>query len=452
MDDATIAALSTPPGRGGLAVIRISGPATGSILLKIIAGLPGELVSHRAYHGYVHKGDQRIEECVVVFFKGPNSFTGEDVAEISIHGNPFMVEEVLDLIFQQQARGALPGEFTYRAFKNGKMDLIQAESINELIHANSRYHALMKFGSLEGKLSQLVKDIRTRLKDLAIKIETKIEFEEDQYLEPLQIDEELQDSMKMVRQILENSRFNEILDRGIKVVIVGKANVGKSSLFNTLLLEERSITSPSPGTTRDFIKEKKYIDGLPVELMDVAGMNRQVRDDVEKQGIERSLEGIKTSDAVIFMTDAATGLEDSDQEIYGLVRGKKLLIVINKMDVAIPQKVAGISEEFKSDTIIKISVQERQNISLVDDFLKSVVAQFKWQGEIPLVNHRQRNVLLRLQNYLIRVVEQVEGGIRESEIIAEDIRQALYAIGELTGEVTTEEILAKIFADFCVGK
>lgn len=389
---------------------------------------------------------------MVLFFKGPNSYTGEDVAEVSLHGNPFMVEEVLDLIFQRQVRCALPGEFTYRAFKNGKMDLIQAEAINELIHANSRYHALMKFGSLEGKLSHLVADIRSRLKELAVKIETKIEFEEDQNLEPIGIGEELQESLEKIDRILEHSRFNEVLDRGIRVVIVGKANVGKSSLFNHLLLEERSITSPLPGTTRDFIKEKKYIDGLPVDLVDVAGVNRRVKDDIERQGIERSLEGIKESDAVIFMTDAVSGLTESDLEIYNLVSQKKRLVVVNKMDVAIDSKVYEISRQFNQDKIVKISVTQQQNLSAVEDFLREVVAQFKWQGEMPLVNQRQRNGLRDLKKNLENIFQQVEEGVRHSEMVAEDIRQALEVIGRLTGEVVTEEILGQIFSKFCVGK
>ncbi len=323
MDGGTIAALSTPAGRGGIAVIRISGDLTKDIIRKVIENVPGKIRDRNAYHSYILDSDRRVEECIYTFFKSPNSYTGEDVVEISIHSNPFLAESVLKQIFGNGAREALPGEFTLRAFKNGKIDLIQAESVNELINANSKYYAEMKFGNLEGKLSAFLGKLKNELIGLAVKIESIIEFQEDQSLETIEFTPELESSKLRIDKIISSYRFNDVLDKGLQVVIVGKANVGKSSLFNALLLEDRSITSSIPGTTRDFIREKIFIKGYPVELTDVAGINSGSEDDIEKLGIKRSMDIVENSDAVIFLLDGSAGIDDNDRIIYELIKGKK---------------------------------------------------------------------------------------------------------------------------------
>ncbi len=452
MDDETIAALSTPPGRGGIAVIRISGQRTQHILREIVENLPEEITPRRAYHSFIVEKGKRIDECLVVFFKAPHSYTGEDLAEISIHANPFIIEAVLELILEIHARSALAGEFTYRAFKNGKIDLIQAESVNELINANSRYYATMKFGSLEGKLSQLFDKIKDNLVQLGIKIETRIEFEEDQYLGEISIAEELQDTKKNLDQVLANSRYNEILNKGLNVVIVGKVNVGKSSLFNTLLMEDRAITSAIPGTTRDFLKEKLYIDGLPVEITDAAGINQQTRDEIEAAGIRRSLEKIDKSDAVIFMLDASQECSREDQEIYNLIKQKRKIVTANKIDIVNPRALAGIKARFPAEQILEISVTESINIEKVRTFLKTLVNDVTDRGLDLTVNQRQKQHLERLQEALLNIEQMVKTRSNSLEIIAEEIRQALHIIGQLMGEITPEDILHGIFSQFCVGK
>ena len=278
----------------------------------------------------------------MTYFKGPKSYTGEDVSEIAVHSSPFIVEAVLELIFRHNVRQALPGEFTFRAFKNGKMDLIQAESVNELINANSRYHALMKFDNLEGKLSDLVSSLRRHLMELGVRIESIIEFQEDQYLEHIEISNEIKKTMQIVQRVVSHAKFNDMLDKGFNIVIAGKVNVGKSSLFNHLLMEDRSIISSIPGTTRDFIREKVYIDGFPFDITDVAGINSATDDHIETIGIARSFEKIETSDAVIFLLDASRPLEDTDIRIYDSIRQKERLILINKIDVAQPDHLKAI--------------------------------------------------------------------------------------------------------------
>jgi tRNA modification GTPase len=451
MYDDTIAALSTPKGRGGIAVIRICGKETQTILKSIIYPFPNPVLPNKAFHSYIIKEKKRIDECVVVYFKAPHSYTGEDLAEISVHSNPFMVEEILSLIFKNNARGAMPGEFTYRAFKNGKMDLIQAESVNEFINANSKYYAFMKFGSLEGKLSNIILKIKENLIQLGIKIETRIEFEEDQYLEGIQVNKELENTMITLEHILQNSRFNSVLDQGLNIVVTGKVNVGKSSLFNTLLMQDRSIISSIPGTTRDFIKEKIYIKGFPIDLTDVAGINQKTHDDIEAMGIERSLEKIANSEAVIFMLDSSRPLEEIDFEIYQLIRDKRKLMVVNKTDVKDQLVLDQVKETFKNERIVEISVKQNRNIRAINAFLEDLVENLEIEDIEFTINQRQKHLFEELSVILKGIDDMVRIGT-ETELIAEEVRRALEIIGSLMGEVTTDDLLEGIFSEFCVGK
>jgi tRNA modification GTPase len=454
-DNDTIAALATPWGRGGIAVIRISGKKTQPILKKIIEKCPTPLTPGKTYHSFVTDGKKRIDECVMVFFKAPHSYTGEDTAEISVHSNPFLVEEILNLIYKpgkKETRSALPGEFTYRAFKNGKMDLLQAESVNELINANSRYFAHMKFGTLEGKLSRLMEELKGELINLGVRIETKIEFEEDQFFDEISITDQLNAPSKRLESLLTNARFNELLNKGLNVVIVGKVNVGKSSLFNTLLMEDRSIISHIPGTTRDFIREKIYINGFPIEITDAAGINRETRDDIEAQGIQRSLEKVKHCDAVIFMLDASSPLHRSDKEIYDLIEPKKKLVVVNKLDIKEQTVLDTITAYFKKEEIVHISVKQHSNIDAITGFFKEIINDIKGKETDFTINQRQKLALEELQAILTRVKEMAATHSSHVEIMAEEIRRAVEIIGQLMGEITPDDILNKIFSQFCVGK
>ncbi len=471
IDNETIAALSTPPGKGGIAVIRISGPETRTLLNNILEKLPAKTAAgkdlpkpRRAFHDYIidKTTGKKWDECILVFFKGPKSYTGEDMAEISVHGNPFIVEAVLGLITRQGVRPALPGEFTYRAYQNGKMDLIQAESVNQLINANSEVYARVTFGSLEGRLSKLLETLKDHLVQLGIKIETKIEFEEDQYFDEITISKELNDSLVALEKILANSRFNEVWNKGLNIVLAGKVNVGKSSLFNALLLEERSIISHIPGTTRDFIKEKFYIDGLPIEITDVAGINQDTQDEIEHRGVQRTLDKIANSDAVIFLLDASRPLEQADFDIYQIIEKKQKLIVINKIDIADPSVTQDIHNHFASTKAappLEISVKKDSGIDNVREFIKSLAGNFEGKAIDFAVNNRQKKSLEKLHQVLTTVSQMIaeedsaSGSFSSNaEIAAEEIRRAIEIIGELLGEITPDDILNQIFSQFCVGK
>lgn len=462
MDDDTIAALSTPMGRGGIAVIRISGARTSFILKQIIDNLPEPVASRRVYHAFVISKGKKIDECTVVFFRSPRSYTGEDLAEISIHSNPFVIEEALDLIMAQGARKALAGEFTYRAFKNGKIDLIQAEGVNELINANSRFFAHLQMDSIQGKLSALIGKLKTNLIEMGIRIETAIEFEEDQFLNREDIlggAELIHETRDILNHILSHSMFNDVLNKGIQVVIAGKVNVGKSSLFNCLLMEDRAIVSEKPGTTRDFIKEKIFLEGFPFDIVDIAGINLAGRDEIECQGIRRGYDKIESSDAVIFVVDASAGIDGDDLKIFKHVKTKRMIIVANKIDALKRSALSAIQAGFNGERILKVSAKENTGINEIFSFFKDLLKSIKPKEWHFSFNHRQKTLFHDLDGVIEKIGEMLETGrpgrghaLRNAEIIAEEIRNALRIIGQLTGEVSNRDILDGIFSKFCVGK
>jgi tRNA modification GTPase len=339
------------------------------------------------------------------------------------------------------------------------MDLIQAESINELINANSKYFAFLKFDGVEGKLSNLIQKVRDNLIGLGIKIETVIEFQEDQFLDHIQIQNEIDETIRTLEQILSHSGLNDVLNKGLNIVIIGKVNVGKSSLFNTLLMEERAITSHTPGTTRDFIKERLYIDGFPFEIIDVAGINNKSESIIESEGMKRGYERIRQSDAVVFMLDASIPLDELDYEIYERIKKKNRILVANKMDIVNPDVLQQIKSTFEQEKIYEISAKEGSNIEDIFDFFKNLRKLNVNKNIHFSLNQRQKNlldslsdILKRLKNLSKTETDNGSADIQHAEIIAEEIRSAIDIIGQLTGEISTQEIIEGIFSQFCIGK
>jgi tRNA modification GTPase len=452
MDEETIVALATPPGRAGIAVIRLSGSQSETILAQIFQPWPGKIQARRSTHGYIHEAGRRIDEGLVVFFKAPRSYDGEDMAEISLHSNLFIVEAVLALICKNGARPALPGEFTYRAFRNGKLDLLQAEAVNDLIRANSLNYSLMEFNNLEGQLSKTVAGVRAALLQAAVDIETRIEFAEDQQIETTGAGPALTAAYASLETILASSRFSEILNKGLQVVIAGRVNVGKSSLFNALLMKERSIVSELPGTTRDYIEEMLFLEGFPFHITDVAGIRAMASDDIETQGMRRSQERIAQADAVMFMVDASLPLEESDCEIYRLLESKKRILLANKSDLAQPEVVESIRSAFPGEAVHLLSAKNGENLEAAVDFLKNLLRQLPDASGVTALNLRQRILLEKLHEKIGLIVKQQAQAHSPTELVAEEIRQGLATIGELTGAIGADDILRGVFAKFCIGK
>ncbi|MCX6556042.1 MAG: tRNA uridine-5-carboxymethylaminomethyl(34) synthesis GTPase MnmE [Candidatus Aminicenantes bacterium] len=452
MDDGTIVALATPPGKAGIAVIRLSGNDCQAIVNSLFEPQPAEWQARRSYHGFIRAEGRRIDECLVTLFKAPRSYSGENMAEISLHANAFIVEEVIGLACRLGARLALPGEFTYRAFRNHKMDLLQAEAVNSLIRANSRVYALMEFNNLEGRLSKRIGSLRERLTQMAIAVETELEFAEDQQLEMADAGQGLRAAAGDVEAILSQSRFHDVLDQGMRVVIAGKVNVGKSTLFNALLMKERSIISHLPGTTRDYIQEKLHLNGLPFQITDMAGIRDGSTDDIENQGMRRSLDQIAQADAVIVMVDASLPLDASDRTIGRLSNGKKRILLANKRDRAKQRAVKGIRQAFPGETVHLVSAKNGENLEVVVDFLKCLWHELGDPATTILVNLRQKSLLEKLL-LTLRGIERMRAQRPvQAEALAEEIRHGLQLIGELTGAVSSAEILDGIFAQFCIGK
>ena len=435
MDEETIVALATPPGQAGIAVIRFSGSLSQDILNRIIRPLPKKWQPRRCCHGFIQDGSRRLDECLAVFFPAPRSYSGEDMAEISLHSNLFIVEEALALACRHGARPALPGEFTYRAFRNGKLDLLQAEAVNDLIRANSRAGSLLEFDNLEGRLSQAVGAVRAALLQEAAEIESAIEFAEDQHLAVGNEGSALDEAAAALDRILAASRFSEVLAQGLKVVIAGRVNVGKSSLFNALLLQERSIVSALPGTTRDFIDETLRLDGFVFRVSDVAGIRPAAGDDIENQGMQRSLDKIAGADAVLFMVDASQPLAECDLEIARRLGAKKRMLLANKSDLSREDVIRSIREAFPEETVHLVSAKNGDNLEAVSAFLKGLLRDLPDAAGVVAVNLRQKGLLQELRDGINRI-----RGLQTP------------APGELTGEIGADDILRGVFARFCIGK
>jgi tRNA modification GTPase len=453
MDEETIVALATPLGPGGIALIRFSGSRSQEILGRIVRPLPAAPRARHSYHGFLHDGERRIDECLAVLFRAPRSYSGEDMAEISLHANPFLVEEALALACRLGARPALPGEFTYRAFRNGKMDLLQAEAVNDLVRAGSRAGSRLEFGNLEGRLSRAVAALRDLLLRAAVEVEAGIEFAEDQHLAAAgDAGAALAAAATTLEAVLASARFSEVLSRGLRVVIAGRVNVGKSSLFNALLLRERSIISELPGTTRDYIEETLLLDGFAFRLSDVAGIRADGGDAVEALGMRLSRERIAASDAALFVLDASQPLQAEDREVDRLLAGKPRLLLANKCDLAGDEVVAGVRAAFPGEALHLVSARQGTNLDAVTDFLRGLLRGIPDAAAATALNLRQRSLLERLGERIAQARRLLATAPPASELAAEEIRQGLGLIGELTGAIGAEDILRGVFAGFCIGK
>jgi tRNA modification GTPase len=452
----TIAAIATAisPQQGSVGIVRLSGDHAVAIAQAIFhAGGKQIWESHRVIYGYVKNPltNAVVDESLLLLMKAPRSFTREDVVEFHCHGGIMAVQQVLNLCLENGARLAEAGEFSLRAFLNGRIDLTQAESINDLVGAKSAQAAQSAIASLRGKLAYSLKYLRSKCLNVLTEIEARIDFEDD--LPPLDgewVKTEIGLVSKESQQILATADRGELLRTGLKVAIVGRPNVGKSSLLNAWSRSDRAIVTDLPGTTRDVVDSQLVVGGIPIQVLDTAGI-RETEDVVEKIGVERSRQAAQSADLVLMVIDASIGWIEKDMEIYNIVSNRPVILVINKIDLAPNPSPNG--RGVGGIPIVKTAASQNQGIEdLESAILKCIQQDAIAAANLDVaINQRQKACLLRvvqsLDNVQIAIADQLP-----LDFWTIDLRAAISAIGEITGEEVTESVLDQIFSRFCIGK
>jgi len=462
MLDDTIAAIATPLGEGGLAVIRLSGPnalqvADGSFEPLGKSSLkPTQALTHTIHYGRVVRQNKVVDEVLLAVMRAPRTFTREDVVEITCHGGLLPAKLVLETVLESGARLALPGEFTKRAFLNGRLDLAQAEAVADLIHSRTELALAAANEQLAGKLSQRINQLRDEMLKTLAHIEAHIDFP-DEDISPdtkEKLAARLVSSLAFMDELLRTANEGQILRRGIRAAIIGRPNVGKSSLLNQLLGHDRAIVSPIPGTTRDTIEETANIRGLPVVFVDTAGL-RESADQIEIEGIRRSRQTLAGAELILHVLDAAEPLTAADEKYLAEFAGKKRIVICNKIDLLesgapLPLPSRG---EGGGEGSVNVSCLTGKGIEELKDTIKTLV----WSGEIKaemlqvMINSRHQDALKRARDAAQRTLEALRGNLT-LELVALDLRIAVSAIGEIVGKTTTEDLLDSIFGQFCIGK
>jgi tRNA modification GTPase len=452
----TIAAISTPIGEGGLGIVRISGPRAFFIGNKIFTKKVSRLPSHTIHHGHIidPKSKERIDEVMLSIFKKPRSFTAEDMIEISGHGGIVPLRKILEACLTNGARLAEPGEFTKRAFLNEQIDLAQAEAVVDIIRAKTEMGLRVALHQLDGELSSKIERLRQEIINLSAHLEAAIDFPEEdiERLESPQMLLRARKVLKEVRKLLEGATGGKILREGIKTVIIGRPNVGKSSLLNALLKETRAIVTPIPGTTRDIIEEIINVKGIPLKIIDTAGLTT-AEGIVEKESIARTKRSLKSADLVLLVMDAATRLSKEDHRIMEDVKDKKVIVVINKTDLPEVIEANDIKKNLHDKRVLKISATKMTGLKR----LVKVIVELIFEGGVTpsdrtlVTNIRHRNALGRTKKSLENMIESIKRNM-SAEFISVDLKVALDSLGEITGKTVTEDILDEIFSQFCIGK
>ncbi len=436
----TIAAIATPIGTGGVGVIRISGDKSFEIIDKIYS--KHNIEAGKISHGWIVDGGKKIDEVLLLPFKNPHSYTGEDVIEIHCHGGINVVRNILDVVLKNGARMAERGEFTKRAFLNKKMDLSQAEAVADLIHAKTKDFAKQSAKNLSGVLSTKIKEIRTDIFNVLSKIIAGIDFPED-VAEPEYdyIISEFEKALDKINKILSSANSSNIMRQGIKIAIVGRPNVGKSSLFNTLLNVERAIVTDIAGTTRDVLKETLDWD-VAITLIDTAGIrdNDEVGK-VEEIGIEYSKQSADEADLILFLYDASKGMNDDDRVILDMVKDKNHIVIANKCDLI----------KSRNSDALYLSTVSKEGLDELKEKIKEISYNFSLEDTEFITNNRQQDCLIKCRESLNQALEAAK--IHElQDLISIDLKSALLFLDEITGEVITDDILNNIFDHFCIGK
>ncbi|MCO6473564.1 MAG: tRNA uridine-5-carboxymethylaminomethyl(34) synthesis GTPase MnmE [Melioribacteraceae bacterium] len=445
----TITAIATPPGEGAISIIRISGNDSFAVADKIFSGKVRiiDAATHTIHYGKIRKGEEIIDDVLVSVFRNPNSFTGEDSIEISTHGNQLICGKIIELLVDSGVRLAEPGEFTKRAFLNGKLDLAQAEAVADIISARGEASLRGARNQLDGILSSKVNFLREMLINTSSLVELELDFAEEdlEFMSLEQIDTNIVKVLDEIEKLLSTYSFGRVLKDGINVALVGKPNVGKSSLLNYMLKEARAIVSEIPGTTRDTIREDFTFDGIYFKIYDTAGI-RLTEDSIEKEGVERSRNVIKNADVVVFLNDINEGLdEELHSTLLNLTDDHRIITVLNKIDI--------FSGEHLKKPVKYISALTGEGIEelLISIKEKAISSQSYSEKTAIVSNIRHYQSLKRAKESLLNARETVKTRL-SGEFLSVDLRDAESALGEIIGIVTTDDILNNIFSKFCIGK
>lgn len=456
--DDTIAAIATAPGEGGIGIIRISGEKSLQVAQSIFKSKSGKMIkdynARTLIYGTVVDNEKVIDEVLVAYMKGPNSYTAEDVIEINCHGGFISVKKILELILSKGVRLAEAGEFTKRAFLNGRIDLSQAEAIIDVIKSKTDMAHEVAQSQLEGNLAKKIKDLRMNVTEVLAHLEVSIDFAEEDVEEITYqtLEEKALELRNEIKKLYDTAESGKILRDGLKTVIVGKPNVGKSSLLNSILGENRAIVTDIAGTTRDVIEEFVNIKGIPLKIVDTAGI-RETEDVVEKIGVEKSRESFSTADLVIMVLDASRKLSEEDMEILESLKNKKTIVLLNKMDLEPQIELEKIEEFINSEDIIKISALKHQGIEELQDKIEAMVyhGSVKNSSNLMITNSRHKDALFKAYESINDAISAIEQRM-PYDFIEVDFKNIWDYLGYINGDTVREDLLDTIFANFCIGK
>lgn len=454
----TIAAVATAMTASGIGIIRISGPESRSITGKIYRSKGGkkkieEVTSHTINYGFIWDKEELIDEVLVMVMDGPRSYTGEDTVEIDCHGGVLAMKRVLETVIKYGARPAEPGEFTKRAFLNGRIDLSQAEAVIDVINAQNEYALKSSVSQLRGNIQRIIREIREQIIYQIAYIESALDDPEhisiDGYGDTLKGETEL--IKGKIDRLLDTVREGKLMKEGIKTVIVGKPNAGKSSLLNTLVGEERAIVTDIAGTTRDILEETIVLHGISLRMMDTAGI-RSTDDVVEKIGVGKAIENAKDADLILYVVDVSIPLDENDREIIGLLRDKKAVVILNKTDL----KQVVFEEDLKElveHPIVSISAKEEEGIDRLEQQIKELffAGKITFNDEIYITNMRHKTALEEAKKSILLVENSIDMGLPE-DFYSIDLMNAYEALGSIIGEAVGEDLVNEIFSKFCTGK
>ena len=449
----TIVALATPPGVGAIGVIRVSGKETIPIVNDLFKGKNlSSVPSHSISYGTIRDDKTIVDEVLISFFKGPNSYTKEDVIEISSHGSPYILQRIIELILDKGARMAKPGEFTQRAFINGRFDLAQAEAVADLISSENAAMQQTAMRQMRGGFSNEIKQLRERLVHFASMIELELDFAEEdvEFANRKDLEALINEIKRTLEPLLESFKWGNVIKNGVPVVIAGKPNAGKSTLLNALLNEQRAIVSEIEGTTRDTIEDKITIEGITFRFIDTAGL-RETEDVVESIGVERAKEKLKEASLVLYLIDLKkTNIEEVNDELAIVIESQTPFITIgNKTDLLSQEEIEAWQSKHP---VLPLAASSQHGVDALREELVAKVREDKVQGDQTIVtNSRHYQALVKTNEALNKVLVAIDINTT-GDFLAMDIRESLGHLGEITGEITTDDLLANIFSKFCIGK